>query len=70
MENILDWFEALLLALLGLKAVATLIVNSTHTPHDDEWLGRFYGWIEVVAGIYSRKAKELPGEFTRRPSDL
>ncbi|OQW34865.1 MAG: hypothetical protein A4E20_01425 [Nitrospira sp. SG-bin2] len=46
----------------GIMAVAQIIVNLTPTPKDDEFVGKAYKWLERVAGIWSYKAKMLPGE--------
>lgn len=42
--------------------LAQLIVNLTPTPADDAFVGKAYGWLEKVAGIWGYKAKMLPGE--------
>jgi hypothetical protein len=39
-------------------ALALVIVNTTATPKDDELYGKFYKFIEVIAGIVTRIAKK------------
>jgi|DEB0MinimDraft_6_1074348.scaffolds.fasta_scaffold21713_2 hypothetical protein len=39
-------------------ALALVIVNTTPTPKDDELYGKFYKFIEVIAGIVTRIAKK------------
>lgn len=58
MEWIVANLEPILLALLGTKALATLIVNLTPTPRDDTIVGAVYRGIEIVAGIVTGKAKQ------------
>jgi hypothetical protein len=57
-ENI----EGILAAVLAAHALAVAVVNLTPTPKDNEIVGKVYKVIEFVAGIFTRKAKELPGE--------
>jgi len=38
--------------------LALVIVNTTDTPKDDELYGKFYKFIEVIAGIVTRIAKK------------
>ena len=42
--------------------LAQIVVNLTPTPKDDEVVGKVYKWLERAAGIWSYKAKLLPGE--------
>jgi len=39
-------------------ALALVIVNTTPTPKDDELYGKFYKFIEVIAGIVTKIAKK------------
>ena len=49
--------------LFAVDKVAALIVALTPTPADDKWHAKIYQWvIEPLAGIWGRRAKELPGE--------
>jgi len=46
-----------ILAVVGaLHIPALLIVNLTKTPKDNEYLERFYGAIQVVAGQITKKS--------------
>lgn len=56
--TILSNLDAIITAILALKVFANIIVNLTDTPVDNLWLGRFYRCIEVVAGIWTAKAKQ------------
>lgn len=56
---------ATLLGVLGTKAAAMAIVNTTDTPKDDEIVGKVYRVLELIAGIVvSDRAKQFPGEVT------
>ena len=48
--------------LFGIMIPAQLIVNLTPTPVDDRILGKVYRLIEILAGVVSDRAKQLPGE--------
>ena len=48
--------------LVALHAAAAVIVNLTPTPVDDAILGKVYKLIEFLAGVVSKRAKDLPGE--------
>ena len=61
-SELIDNIELVITFLFAIKIIAVAIVNLTPTPEDNKWLGRFYRLLEVVAGIISRTAKELPGE--------
>lgn len=52
-----DNADAVLAAVLAVHAAAVLIANLTPTPKDNEALARVYRWIEVAAGIITRRAK-------------
>lgn len=56
--TILDNLDAIFGAILALKVFALIIVNATDTPIDNLWVGRFYRFIEVIAGIWTAKAKQ------------
>jgi hypothetical protein len=61
----MEWLSRIeqILAVMGaIMAVASLIVNLTPTPKDDRVVGFIYRLIEVLSGIVSETAKELPGE--------
>lgn len=45
---------------LAVMAAAKVVVNTTKTPKDDKLYAKAYRAIEVVAGIWSAKAKQ-PG---------
>ena len=66
MVEILDFIMAngmaFVSALLATKVLASLIVNLTPTPVDDNVVGKFYTFLEWLAGIWTQKAKEFPGE--------
>jgi len=49
--------EKIISLVAALHVVALLIVNLTPTPKDNEIYGKIYGWVEKIAGIFS-KAKE------------
>ena len=61
-SELIDNIELVITFLFAIKIVAVAIVNLTPTPEDNKWLGRFYRLLEVVAGIITKTAKELPGE--------
>lgn len=52
-----DNADAVLAAVLAVHGAAVLIANLTPTPKDNEALARVYRWIEVAAGIITRRAK-------------
>jgi hypothetical protein len=62
MENAIHNIEAAIALILAVKIIAEVIVNLTPTPEDDKWVGRFYRLVEVIAGVITKTAKELPGE--------
>jgi hypothetical protein len=54
---ITNW--ASILAVLGaLHALALAVVNLTATPDDDALLAKAYRVVEMVAGIFTAKAKQ------------
>jgi len=60
--DIIDKISEILAIILAVQWIAMAIVNLTPTPEDDKWVGKFYRFIEVVAGVISKTAKEYPGE--------
>lgn len=62
MTWILDNLDAIFIALAAIHAAAVAITNLTPTPADDAVVSKVYRWIEVAAGVVTRRAKELPGE--------
>jgi hypothetical protein len=64
--SVIAWLQEngteIVAVLLAAHALAVAVVNLTPTPKDDEIVGKVYKVIEFVAGIFTRKAKELPGE--------
>ena len=61
-SELIDNIELVITFLFAIKIIAVAIVNLTPTPEDNKWLGYFYKALEVVAGIITKTAKELPGE--------
>jgi len=60
----------ILLALLGTKAAAMAIVNTTDTPKDDNIAGKVYKVVEVIAGIVApERAKQFAGELDKVKED-
>jgi hypothetical protein len=49
--------QALFEAAIAAHAIATVVVNLTPTPKDDELLARLYRALEVLAGIITPMAK-------------
>lgn len=56
-----NW-EAITAVAAAAHVLAVAIVNLTPTPKDDEIVGKVYQVVEAIAGIFTRTAKELPGE--------
>jgi hypothetical protein len=50
--------EGIFVALFALHALAVAIVNLTPTPKDDEIVAKAYSVLEVLAGIFTKRAKE------------
>lgn len=44
-------------ALFAVHAAALAIVNMTPTPKDDEYVAKFYRFIEILAGIVTKLSK-------------
>jgi hypothetical protein len=64
----IDWMlnngVDLVVYLFIVKMVASLIVAITPTPNDDKLFGKFYHYVlEILAGIWSAKSKELPSNW-------
>ena len=55
--------ELILAFLFALHAAAVALVNLTNTPKYEGALGMAYRVLEILAGIVSNRAKELPGEI-------
>lgn len=62
MEWIVENWEGIGASLIALHALAVAVVNLTPTPKDDEILAKIYKVVEVFAGLFTNKAKQLPGE--------
>jgi len=58
----IEWISenwATVVAVAGaLHVLATVIVNVTPTPKDNELYAKLYSWIEKLAGVFTKKAKE------------
>ena len=54
--------EMILYALLLVHGLAAVVVNATDTPADDHIVGKAYRVLEIVAGVFGYKVKQLPGE--------
>ena len=52
-----NW-DNILAVVAGVHALAVAIVNLTPTPKDDEYLAKVYGYVEILAGLFTSKAKE------------
>lgn len=57
MDNYAEYITLTLAVIAALQVPAQLIVNFTKTPKDDEVLAKVYRLVEIVAGIWSFKAK-------------
>ena len=66
MAETIQWLlangESIAATMLAVMALASAIVNLTETPDDDAILGKVYPYVEYLAGIFTSKAKQLPGE--------
>jgi hypothetical protein len=65
MNWIVENWDGVVATLVALHALAVAVVNLTPTPKDDEILGKVYRVVEVVAGLFTKKSKGLPGEGAR-----
>lgn len=45
-------------ALLALHGLAVAVVNLTPTPKDDEIVAKAYKFVELLAGVLTKKVKE------------
>jgi hypothetical protein len=57
LNNVPYLSEAVSLLLAG-HTLAIAIVNMTDTPKDNEYVAKAYKYIEFLAGIVSKKAKQ------------
>ena len=58
MNFITENWEAFLAVLAALHGLAIAIVNLTPTPKDDEILAKIYRVVEILAGIFTDRAKD------------
>lgn len=58
MEFVTENWGGVLTALAAAHALAVAIVNLTPTPKDDEILAKVYRVVEIVAGLFTSKAKQ------------
>lgn len=58
MNFITENWEAFLAVLAALHGLAIAIVNLTPTPKDDEILAKIYRVVEILAGIFTNRAKD------------
>ena len=58
MNFITENWEAFLTVLAALHGLAIAIVNLTPTPKDDEILAKIYRVVEILAGIFTDRAKD------------
>lgn len=58
MEWLTENWDSLLAAAAGLHVFALFVVNLTPTPKDDAALAKAYRWVETVAGLVGKRAKE------------
>lgn len=56
--NTIPYLPEVCTLLLAAKVLAGTIVNMTPTPKDDEWFAKGYKYIEFIAGIVTKKAKQ------------
>ena len=60
----MDWLtqnmNAIVAILLALHGLAVVIVNLTPTPADDKVLGKVYKLIELIGGLWTKRAKDPP----------
>lgn len=57
MDNYAEYITLTFAVIAALQIPAQLIVNFTETPKDDEALAKAYRVVEIIAGIWSFKAK-------------
>ena len=58
MNFITENWEEILAVLAALHGLAIAIVNLTPTPKDDEILAKIYRVVEILAGIFTNRAKD------------
>lgn len=58
MNFITENWEAFLAVMAALHGLAIAIVNLTPTPKDDEILAKIYRVVEILAGIFTNRAKD------------
>lgn len=62
MDSLISWLgdngTELVIALFAIHGAAVAITNLTPTKYDDEVVSRSYRWIEIIAGIITKKAKQ------------
>jgi hypothetical protein len=51
-------WDVILAYLAAIHGIAAVIVNLTPTPKDDEFLAKYYGALEKIAGIVTKVAKQ------------
>lgn len=57
-----DFQEKAIQAAFAIMVTAQGIVNLTSTPKDDAFVGKAYRVVEAIAGLWTSKAKQKPGE--------
>jgi hypothetical protein len=50
--------EAILAAIASLHVFCQAIVNLTPTPKDNEILAKVYRWVEIGAGLITKRSKD------------
>lgn len=62
MDSLISWLgdngTELVIALFAIHGAAVAITNLTPTPKDNEVVAKSYRWIEILAGIITKKAKQ------------
>ncbi len=51
-------WDVILAYIAAIHGIAAVIVNLTPTPRDDEFLAKYYGALEKIAGIITKVAKQ------------
>ena len=58
----IDWlsenWQEIAAAALAIHVAAIAVTNLTPTPKDDEFVSKVYAWVEKLAGIFTKKAKQ------------
>lgn len=62
--NQVPYLDTALQVILASHALALVIVNLTDTPKDNEWVGKIYRYIEILAGVVkaSKVKQPLPSQ--------